>query len=320
MIKFIKRKIFEKYLPFYFERSFFQFKFRELLIKTIKVKQIKAGSETVISRDINLERYLKDIRKTKTLTYAEERIVILEAQQGNQKQFEKLISANLRFVVSCAKEYQYPGVDIIDLISAGNIGLMEAVKKFDLTKDIKFISYAVWWIKNAIIEHLKENVKIIRLPYNQLQSIKVYQSAKEKLEQKHEMNLGTDQVGELSGIDVNYIRQSLSMNERAASLSDPIGSDEDGGGILEDQIGDASANFFDEYEKDFKKNIITVALNRLNPTQRQIISLSYGVEGGVCHSNEDIAEQLSLTAERIRQIKNQALEKLKKVKQLQACF
>ena len=284
------------------------------------MKQIKVGSDTVISRDINLERYLKDIRKIKPLTYAEERAVIIAAKSGNQTAFDTLISSNLKFVVNCAKEYQHPGVDIIDLISAGNVGLIEALRKFDLSKEIKFISYAVWWIKNSIIEYLKENVKTIRLPYNQQNEIKEFMAAKEKFEQELEINLGTDQVGTLAGIDVGYIRQALAANGRAASMNDPIGNGDGEEGILEDLVSDPDSDFTNEYDKDFKKNSVHQALEKLTKIQREIIIYSFGLEDGISRSNEDIAEQLGLTAERIRQIKNQALVRLSKVEHLGHCF
>jgi RNA polymerase primary sigma factor len=286
------------------------------------MKQIRVGSDTIISRDINLERYLKDIRKAPILSRQEERDTILLAQAGSQAAFEKLIEANLRFVVSCAKEYQYPGVEIIDLISAGNVGLMEAVAKFDLSKEIKFISYAVWWIKNSIIEFLRENTKAIRLPYNQQNEIQKYYKEKDKLEKQYETNLNADQVGELNPeIDVDYIRQALACNQSAQSMNEPIGGGGEGEvGIVEDLVSDPNANFLEGYDHDFRKKQISRALGKLSTIQKQIIVLSFGLEDSISRSNEDIAEQLKLTAERIRQIKNQALEKLGNLEYLQACF
>lgn len=286
------------------------------------MKQIRVGSDTIISRDINLERYLKDIRKMPTMNYAEERLVIIEAQKGDQAAFEKLITANLRFVVSCAKEYQYPGIEIIDLIQAGNVGLMEAITKFDLTKEIKFISYAVWWIKNSIIEFLRENTKAIRLPYNQQNEIQRYFKEKDKLEKQYETTLNADQVGQLTDtdIDVDYIRQALLCNSHAQSMNDPIGGG-DGGeiGIVEDLISDPHANFLDGYDHAFRRQQVSRALGKLSPIQKQIIVLSFGLEDSISRSNEDIAEQLKLTAERIRQIKNQAVAKLGTLDYLSIC-
>ncbi len=289
------------------------------------MKQIRVGSDTVISRDINLERYLKDIRKTKPLTYAEERSIILAAKSGNQTAFDTLITSNLKFVVNCAKEYQHPGVDIIDLISAGNVGLIDAVRKFDMSREVKFISYAVWWIKNAIIEYLKENVKTIRLPYNQQNEIKQYFKAKERLEKDLEISLNTEQVGILTAgtpqeVDIAYIQQALSCNSRAASLSDPIGNGEDAEGTLEDLVSDPESDFTESYDNDFKKKSVHQALNKLTPIQKRIIIYAFGLDDGINRSNEDISEQLDLTAERIRQIKNQALIRLSKVDNLVGCF
>lgn len=285
------------------------------------MKKIKIGSDTVISRDINLERYLKDIRKFKPLTYDEERSIILAAKANNQQALETLIKSNLRFVVSCAKEYQHPGVDILDLISAGNIGLIKALYKFDMGKEIKFISYAVWWIKNDIIEYLKENVKTIRLPYNQQNEIKQYLNTKEKLERNLEVTLSAEQVEELTGIKIDYFQQALSCNVKATSLSDPLsGSGEETEGTLEDLVSDPESDFTIDYDKGVKQKNINLALDKLPPIQKQIIIFSFGLSDGISRSNEDIAEQLSLTAERIRQIRNQALARLSQETYLQSCF
>lgn len=283
------------------------------------MKQISINSGTVISRDINLERYLKDIRKFPSLTYAEERTIILAAKSGNKDALKKLIESNLRFVVNCAKEYQHPDINVIDLISAGNEGLIEAVEKFDLGKEIKFISYAVWWIKNSIIEFLKENTKTIRLPYNKQSEIRQYLNAKEKLEQKLETSLGLDQVEELTGTDFTHVRETIAYNNKADSINNPISNGEEDG-ILEDLISDPQADFTQTYDQDFKKKAIYQSLNKLTPVQREIIQLSFGLGNNIEQSNEDIAKRLKLSAERIRQIKKQALTRLSKVNGLDTCF
>lgn len=275
------------------------------------MKKITIGSDTVISRDVNLERYLRDIRKIKPLTYAEERSVIIAAKSGNKQAFDLLITSNLKFVVSCAKEYQLPGVDIIDLISAGNIGLIRALEKFDMSKEIKFISYAVWWIKNDIIEYLKENVKTIRLPFNQQNEIRQYLNVKEKLEAKFETNLNTEQVEELTGIKTDYFQHALPFNNRTASLNDPINDSDEGDSTLEDLVADPQSDFTTNYDRGFQRKSIDEALEKLPKIQRDILTFSFGLNDGISRSNEDIAEQLNLTAERIRQIRKQALETLK---------
>lgn len=289
------------------------------------MKQIKIGSDTKISRDINLERYLKDIRKFEPLTYAEERSIILAAKTGNQVAHDKLISSNLRFVVSCAKEYQHPDIAIIDLISAGNVGLIEALRKFDLSKEVKFISYAVWWIKNAIIEYLKENVRAIHLPYNQQNDIKEYKKIKEKLEQELEINLNASQVEELTlgtsnEVNLKELQQALSCHNKATSINEPLGNGEDGEGIIEDLISDPESIFTSKYDTEHKRNFVHQVLNKLPQIQKEIMFYSFGINDGISRSNEDIAEQLGLTAERIRQIKGQTLLKLKEVEHLSNCF
>jgi RNA polymerase primary sigma factor len=285
------------------------------------MKQIRTNSDTVISRDVNLERYLKDIRITKPLSAKEEREVIKKAQDGDRQAIDKLITSNLKFVVSVAKEYQTPGVEIIDLISAGNLGLIEAIPKFNLEKEYKFISYAVWWIKNGIIEYLRQNVKQVRLPYNQQDHLKLYNDQKEKLEKKFECSLSIEQVMENTELvfDVNNIRQSLTFSGNMSSLSDPLSTGEDEG-VVEDLLVDPQSNFFETYTHEYRKDAIRKALSGLSDIQRTVLSLSFGIEDGTVHSNEDIAEKLDLTAERIRQIKNKALVLLKDNKFLSTCL
>lgn len=284
------------------------------------MKQIRTGSDTIISRDINIERYLRDIRESKPLSRAQERILIKAAQEGDQEAQNKLVFANLKFVVNCAKEYQTPGVEIIDLISAGNIGLIDAVKKFDLKSEVKFISYAVWWIKNAVIEHLRDYCKPIRLPYNQQNDVTKYLREKDRLEQKFETNLNMEQVAELSPEDklIDNIQAALSVSSSPTSFSEPINDDENG--TVEDLIADPTKEFVDKYHVEYRKKIITFVINKLPTIQQRVITLSFGLDDDIMRSNEDIAEQLGLTAERIRQVRNQALLTLKSNKELKSCL
>lgn len=284
------------------------------------MKQIRTSSDTIITRDINIERYLRDIRASKPLTLAEERVLIKAAQAGDQEATNKLVFANLKFVVNCAKEYQNPGVELIDLISAGNIGLIDAVKKFDLKSEVKFISYAVWWIKNAVIEHLRDYCKPIRLPYNQQNDVTKYLKEKDKLEKIYETNLNIEQVGELSKEPklIDNLQAALSVSSAPQSLSDPINDDENG--TLGDLIADPSKEFVDKYHIEYRKKVITFVMNKLPQIQQKVLTLSFGLDDDIMRSNEDIAEQLGLTAERIRQVRNQALLTLKNNKELKNCL
>lgn len=374
------------------------------------MKAIRKNSETIISRSEQVERYMKDIRSAPLLTYEEQRQLIKEAQAGDHHAANKLVVSNLRFVVNVAKEYQTKGIDIMDLISAGNLGMYEAIEKFNLKKEIRFISYAVWWIRNCIIEYLKENGKPIRLPFNKQEDISRLDKKKERLEQSLEIALGYDQVlqcdeeeiksiffgkskdelrkkplnskiqavlkndklgksdkmralfdlgirtpneikkyikahpsfihqviakhkttikpervlennegTQIANIDISDLNQALICNATVASLDTPI-SEEDNETTLGDMLSDEASNPLAEYENEHRKRLVASALKRLSTTQQRVLSLSFGLEDNIIRSNEDIAEYLDLTAERVRQIKNISLRKLKRFGELQKCF
>lgn len=284
------------------------------------MKQIRAKSETVISRDIGLERYLRDIRKYTPLTKQEETELIRRAQKGNKAARDLVIVHNLKFIVNCAKEYQTPGVELIDLISAGNIGMIEAIERFDCDKDMKFISYAVWWIKNAIIEFLKEITKVIRIPYNQLAEINRFIKEKEKLDQQYEGDLSLDQIEKIVGdLDTANLKSALIGYQIPTSLSDPV-SLEEGASCVEETLSDNKDLFKEMYDKEHLKKAIAVALENLNESQKQVITLAFGLKDGVARTNDDVAGTLDITAERVRQIKVEALKKLKADKTLHTCF
>jgi RNA polymerase primary sigma factor len=273
------------------------------------MKQIRSNSDTVISRDVTLERYLREIKHHQPLTKIEEKRILTLAQAGDKQAFDKIVTANLRFVVNCAKEYQYPGLEIIDLISAGNIGLMDAVYKYDLKNEVKFISYAVWWIKNSIIEFLKENVRSIHIPQNQLSSLKQLSVIQRKLEQEYETVLDIEQVSHLADLDISTLRPAIAVAHKATSLSTPIG--EEGDSILEDLVPDHGSDIYKFYDQEHNKKKIHLSIEKLTPLQKQIIILSFGLEDGIVRSNEDISEMIDLTPERIRQIRIQSLDRLR---------
>lgn len=280
------------------------------------MKQIYSKSDTVISRDINIERYLRDIRQFQPLLRSEEKDLLEKAQKGDKAAEHKLVQANLKFVVNCAKEYQTPGVEIVDLIMVGNIGLIDAVKKYDYkNSDVKFISYAVWWIKNAIIEYLRTYNKPIRLPYNQQNEVKRFHKEKQKLEQQYEANLNIEQVCDLMQDDsLLNLQQALVVSSSPAFLSDPL-NDEDSS-TVEDLLTNEQEDVTAIFDLSHRSKMIQDSLKTLSLLQQQILVLSFGLEDDIPRTNEDIAQLLGLTAERIRQVRSQALQQLKKNKQL----
>jgi RNA polymerase primary sigma factor len=284
------------------------------------MKQIRVNSDTVISRDICLERYLRDIRKNQPLTKEQELELIKKAQKGDKNARDLIIVHNLKFVINCAKEYQTPGVELIDLISAGNLGMIEAIDKFNCEKDMKFISYAVWWIKNAIIEFLKEITKVVRIPYNQLAEINRFVKEKEKLDQQFESDLSLDQVEKVIGdLDTDNLKSALIGYQIPTSLSDPISMGEEEG-CVEDILADEKDLFEEKYNQEHLKRITISALNKLNDSQKQIITMAFGLQDGIMRTNDDIADTLDITAERVRQVKADALKRLRNNKIFSTCL
>jgi RNA polymerase primary sigma factor len=284
------------------------------------MKQIRVNSDTVISRDICLERYLRDIRKNQPLTKEQELELIKKAQKGDKNARDLIIVHNLKFVINCAKEYQTPGVELIDLISAGNLGMIEAIDKFNCEKDMKFISYAVWWIKNAIIEFLKEITKVVRIPYNQLAEINRFVKEKEKLDQQFESDLSLDQVEKVIGdLDTDNLKSALIGYQIPTSLSDPISMGEEEG-CVEDILTDEKDLFEEKYNQEHLKRITISALNKLNDSQKQIITMAFGLQDGIMRTNDDIADTLDITAERVRQVKADALKRLRNNKIFSTCL
>lgn len=279
------------------------------------MKSIRKNSDTVIIRNEVLEKYLRDIKKFKHLTQEEEYELLKLAKEGDIPARHKLVSANLRFVVTVAKEYQVKGFDICDLINAGNIGLIEAIDKFQLDNKVKvkFLSYAVWWIRNCIIEHIKEYGTSIRLPFNKQADLQNYQKIKEKLEQEYQVTLSADQVFELEGIELtDDIRSALKCSIQPSSLDSPL-DNEEGGDTLSEMVAGEYIDPMADDLKTHRKKCLESALSGLTETQQKVLRLSFGLDDNISRSNEDIADALHLTAERVRQVKEISLKKLQQV-------
>lgn len=275
------------------------------------MKKINTKETPNISRSAITEIYLKDIRNSKPLTPAKEKELIRAAQKGDIKAQNTLVEANLKFVINVAANYQTPGIDIMDLVSAGNIGLIESIKTFNTDKEIKFISYAVWWIKNGCVEFLRENTKAVHLPFNQHEFLNKVAKQKEKLEKEFEGDVDNLYViSTLDEQDNQHAGAALLATVGAVSLDSPLGDDGD------ETVGDLLSNNLnsidEEFEKQHRKLVVAKALDKLSTIQRQVIELSFGFNGASPQTNEDIAETLNLTAERIRQIKTKAIEQLQR--------
>lgn len=259
----------------------------------------------------SLDKYLQEISKLELISADEEVRLSILIKQGDKKALDQLVKANLRFVVSVAKQYQNQGLSLSDLINEGNIGLMKAAQNFDHTRGFKYISYAVWWIRQHIIQALVENARLIRLPMNKVSLKKRIQKANAILEQKLERTATDEELAEVLNIDVREITASQSMNSQLVSLDKPLS--EDGVGSMIDTLENTNAARTDKeinHTASLKVEIDR-SLQMLNERQKETISYYYGI--GIDHpmSLEDIAIKFYITRERVRQIKDTAIEKLR---------
>ena len=277
----------------------------------MSMRQLKI-TNSITNRDSqSLEKYLQEIGKIDLISPEEEVQLAILIKKGDRAAFERLIKANLRFVVSVAKQYQNQGLSLSDLINEGNLGLMNAVRHFDETKGFKFISYAVWWIRQNIVLALAEHARIVRLPINKVALNSHIQKTNAMLEQKLERPATAEELAETLNIKPEEISFSLSMNGPSVSLDTPLA--EDGEDSLLDVIENTNAEKANE-ELDHKQSLKT-ELDRLfqllNKKQKETLCYLFGI--GMDHplSLEAIAEKLNVTMERVRQIKEKAIEKLR---------
>lgn len=264
--------------------------------------------QSMTDRTMPVEEYLKDISRIPLLTPEEETELATRIQQGDEEAFEKLVVSNLRFSVSVAKQYQGNGLELADLIAEANIGLMRSARKFDPTRGFKFISYAVYWIRQQIMQYISESGRMIRLPLNQVGVLNRINKAKIALAQKLERDPSDKELAQYLEMPLDKIKEALAASPRHLSYDMPFGDDEEGS--LLDIVPDTSLPKADEgLEKDSLKSDISDALTILSPREREIISLCYGL-GCSEMSLEEIGDRYELTRERVRQVREKALRKL----------
>ena len=222
------------------------------------------------------------------------------------------MQANLRFVVSVAKQYQHQGLSLSDLINEGNLGLIKAAQRFDETKGFKFISYAVWWIRQSILQALAEQSRIVRLPLNKIGAINKINKTFAKLEQELEREPIAEEIAEILDILPEDIRETMKNQGRHMSMDAPLGTNvEDGGSMYELMENKHEASPDNELMMESLRNEISRALTSLTAREADVIKLYYGLSGGHSHSLEEIGEKFELTRERVRQIKEKAVRRLK---------
>lgn len=266
--------------------------------------------QSITNRDSeSFDKYLKDINPKQLITPDREVELAKQIKRGSLKAQNELVEANLRFVVSIAKQYQGRGLDISDLVSEGNIGLIKAAQKFDETKGIKFISYAVWWIRQSILQSLADNSRMIRLPLNQINSLNKIRECQINLEQKLLRPATETELSEALGIDVSKIELSLKSSAYVSSLDSQISFDEDSLTLIDTISSDSETD--KDLEVDSVKYEISQLLNRLSDRERLVIEMSFGLSGHSEMTISEISNVIGVGQERCRQIKNSAIAKLR---------
>ncbi|HRZ43364.1 MAG TPA: sigma-70 family RNA polymerase sigma factor [Bacteroidales bacterium] len=273
------------------------------------MRQLKITKQVTNRETASLDKYLQEIGRVELISAEEEVELAQRIKQGDQKALEKLTKANLRFVVSVSKQYQNQGLSLPDLINEGNLGLIKAAQRFDETRGFKFISYAVWWIRQSILQALAEQSRIVRLPLNKIGSINKINKAYAQLEQEHERAPNHEEIADLLDIPENEVKESLKNSGRHVSMDAPLIQDEET--TMYDVIRNEGPTpetglIYESLRKEINRAIAT-----LTPREADVVKLYFGLDGHHPMTLEEIGEKFDLTRERVRQIKEKAIRRLK---------
>jgi RNA polymerase primary sigma factor len=275
------------------------------------MRQLKISKSITNRESQSLEKYLQEIGKVEMISAEEEVRLAKLIRNGDQQALEKLTKANLRFVVSVAKQYQNQGLSLPDLINEGNLGLIKAAQRFDETRGFKFISYAVWWIRQSIIQSLAEQARIVRLPLNKVGLTNKVSKAVQTLEQQYEREPSVEEISEFLDMGTDEIVASLGNSFRHVSMDMPLTEGEDS--TLIDVMQNPNATATDEQlaHIDSMKQEIERSLRQLTARQQEVIRLFFGIDEDHALSLEEIGSRFGITRERVRQIKDKAITKLR---------
>ena len=275
------------------------------------MRQLKISKQFTNRESKSLDKYLNEISKVPMIDAQEEVELARRIREGDQVALERLVNANLRFVVSVSKQYQNQGLTLGDLINEGNLGLIKAAKRFDETRGFKFISYAVWWIRQSILQALADQSRIVRLPLNKVGSIGRIGNTSAKLEQELEREPTVEEIAEAMDIPLQEVENALRSTGRHLSIDAPLTDGEDNTllGILDSN--DEPRPDVQLINESLQKEINRV-ISTLSEKERDVLKFYYGLDGGPAHTLEDIGEKIGLTRERVRQIKEKALRRLRK--------
>ena len=276
------------------------------------MRQLKITKQVTNRETASLDKYLQEIGRVDLISAEEEVELARKIKNGDKQALDRLTRANLRFVVSVSKQYQNQGLSLPDLINEGNLGLIKAAARFDESRGFKFISYAVWWIRQSILQALAEQARIVRLPLNKIGNINKINRAFSELEQKFERPPSAEELAEFLNCSTDEVKQSLAQNGRHVSMDAPlVEGDESSSNMYDVMSGEGMPSpennlTMESLRSDIKRSLLT-----LTPRESEVICMFYGLDGRPPMSLEEIGDRFDLTRERVRQIKEKAIRRLK---------
>ena len=273
------------------------------------MRQLKITKSITNRENASLDKYLQEIGHEELISVEEEVELARRIKKGDRKALEKLTKANLRFVVSVAKQYQNQGLSLPDLINEGNIGLLKAAERFDETRGFKFISYAVWWIRQSILQAIAEQSRVVRLPLNQVGSVNKINRILNQFEQENERRPSIDEIADKTDMPHDKIEDVLKVNTHQVSVDAPV-TDNDGASMLDVMQSDSEPETDSKLVMESLREEIANALNVLNERERNVVEAFYGINQSES-TMEEIGKKYGLTRERVRQIREKAIRKLK---------
>lgn len=274
------------------------------------MRQLKITKQVTNRDTLSLDKYLHEIGKVELLSAEKEVELAKRIKKGDRQALETLIKANLRFVVSVSKQYQNQGLSLPDLINEGNLGLIKAAERFDETRGFKFISYAVWWIRQSILQALAEQARIVRLPLNKIGSINKINKAFNKLEQEFQREPTVDEVAELMEAKPQLVEDSMNFSSVHVSMDAPL-RDEEANNLYDVMLNEDSKRPDEDLMGNSLRQEIERSLSTLGEREAEILRFYFGLNGYQPHTLEEIGDEFGLTRERVRQIKEKAIKKLK---------
>jgi RNA polymerase primary sigma factor len=275
------------------------------------MRQLKITKQVTNRETASLDKYLSEIAREQLITADEEVELARRIKNGDAWALDKLTKSNLRFVVSVSKQYQNQGLSLPDLINEGNLGLIKAAQRFDETRGFKFISYAVWWIRQSILQAIAEQSRIVRLPLNKIGAINKINKTYSKLEQEFEREPSADELATMLDLTAEDVRETMKNNSRHISMDAPLGSSEDAGSMLDLIPSDELPSPMFELISESLRLEIERALKTLTVREADVVKFFFGLNGKYPLTLEEIGEKFELTRERVRQIKEKAVRRLK---------